>query len=181
MGLKQVPPTPPLKKSASLQLIFAKAKRASALPFSLRALAAPLPVEPQVERPNLIVTTHDARRLEALLLTPVGQSSPMASLLEQELLRAQLVGPENLPVGTVTMNARVICKDESSGELHEIELVYPHEADSDKGKISVLAPIGAALLGMSVGSAIEWPVPGGRVTRVRVIDVPLQSAHKTGN
>ena len=127
-----------------------------------------------MERPSLIVTTHDARRLDALLLSLVGQSSPMASLLEQELLRAELVAPASLPPGVVTMNSRVICQDESSGERYEVELVYPQEADAHSGKISVLAPIGAALLGLSVGAAIEWPVPGGCVTRVRVIDVTFQ-------
>ena len=127
-----------------------------------------------MERPNLIVTTHDARRLEALLSTATGQRSPMAPLLEEELLRAQLVEPARLPSGTVAMYSRVVCQDETSGEQHDIELVYPHEADADQGKISVLAPLGAALLGLSVGAAIDWPVPGGRVTRVRVIDVPCQ-------
>lgn len=134
-----------------------------------------------MDRPNLIVTTHDARRLEALLLTPTGQSSPMASLLEQELLRAKLVEPEGLPAGIVSMNSMVVCEDESSGEQHKIELVYPHQADAEKGKISVLAPIGAALIGMSVGAAIHWPVPGGRMTRVRVLAVPFQPGADIGS
>lgn len=129
-----------------------------------------------MERPSLIVTTIDARRLEALLLSEVAQNAQMAPMLEEELLRAKLVTPEDLPAGIVTMNSRVRCKDESSGDEHEVELVYPHEADADKGKVSVLAPIGTALLGMSVGNAIEWPVPGKRVTRVRVLDVKNQHA-----
>jgi regulator of nucleoside diphosphate kinase len=72
------------------------------------------------------------------------------------------------------MNSRVICKDEISGEQHEIELVYPHEADPSKGRVSVLAPVGAALLGMIVGNTIDWPIPGGRTTRLRVLAVLFQ-------
>ena len=127
-----------------------------------------------MDRPALTMTTHDARRLEALLQSATGSASPMAALLEEELLRAQLVEPSDISSDVVTMNSRVVCKDEVSGKQHEIELVYPHEADVEQGRISVLAPVGAALLGLSVGHAIDWPVPGSRTTRVRVMDVPFQ-------
>lgn len=127
-----------------------------------------------MDRPNLTVTTHDALRLEALLQGATGRNAPMASLLEQELSRATLVEPQDVPADIVTMHSRVLCRDESSGEQHEIELVYPQEADSDRGRISILAPVGAALLGLSVGDAIDWPVPGGRMTRVHVVAVPFQ-------
>jgi regulator of nucleoside diphosphate kinase len=125
-------------------------------------------------RPNLTVSTHDARRLEALLQGETGRDAPMASLLEQELARATLVEPTQVPVNVVTMHSRVVCRDESSGERHEVELVYPGEADAGLGRISVFAPLGAALLGLTVGDAIDWPIPGGRTTRVRVIAVPYQ-------
>lgn len=127
-----------------------------------------------MNRPALTVTSHDARRLEALLQSPIGRSSAMASLLEEELLRAQLVEPDQIPRDVVTMHSRVVCKDETSDETHEIELVYPHEADAEQRRVSVLAPVGAALLGLTVGSAIEWPLPGGRTTRVRVNAVTFQ-------
>jgi len=127
-----------------------------------------------MDRPNLIVTGEDARRLEALLLSASGKTSPMAPLLEQELARADLVDAEDVAGDIVTMHSRVVCKDEVSGEQHEIELVYPHEANADRGRTSVLAPVGAALLGLSVGSVIEWPVPGGRQARVRVVALPFQ-------
>jgi regulator of nucleoside diphosphate kinase len=127
-----------------------------------------------MDRPSLTVTTHDARRLEALLQVASVRSAPMAALLEQELSRATLVAPQDVPPHVVTMHSRVVCKDEASGGLHEVELVYPHEADADRGRLSILAPVGTALLGLAVGDAIDWPVPGGRVTRVRVMAVPFQ-------
>jgi regulator of nucleoside diphosphate kinase len=125
-------------------------------------------------RPNLTVTTHDARRLEALLQGEAGRGAPMASLLEQELARATLVDPTQIPADVVTMHSRVECQDETSGERHEVELVYPHEADADLGRVSILAPVGTALLGLAVGDAIDWPMPGGRMTRVRVMAVSYQ-------
>jgi regulator of nucleoside diphosphate kinase len=127
-----------------------------------------------MDRPSLTVTTHDARRLEALLQGAAGRDAPMAPLLEQELSRATLVAPQDVPPYVVTMHSRVVCKDESSGEQHVVELVYPHEADADRGRVSILAPVGTALLGLAVGDAIDWPVPGGRMTRVRVMAVPFQ-------
>ena len=127
-----------------------------------------------MDRPNLTVTTHDARRLEALLQGATARSTPMASLLEEELSRAVLVEPQDVPPDIVTMHSRVVCRDEGSGEQREIELVYPHEADAARDRISILAPVGTALLGLAVGSSIEWPVPGGRTTRMRVMAVPYQ-------
>jgi regulator of nucleoside diphosphate kinase len=127
-----------------------------------------------MENPDLIVTTQNAIRLEDLLQSPIGHASTMTLLLEQELSRARLVNEDQVPPDVVTMNSRVICEDEATGERHEVELVYPHESDAERHRVSVLAPVGAALLGLSVGSAIEWPLPGGRMTRVRVLALPFQ-------
>ena len=127
-----------------------------------------------MHRPSLTVTTHDARRLEALLQGATVRGAPMASLLEQELSRATLVAPQDVPPYIVTMHSRVVCRDEDSGEQREVELVYPQEADADLGRVSILAPVGTALLGLAVGDAIDWPVPGGRTARVRVMSVPYQ-------
>ncbi len=134
-----------------------------------------------MERPSLMMTTQDARRLEALIASPQGLSSPMSALLEQELARAEWVDADRISADVVTMNSRVVCRDEISGEQHEIELVYPHQADPQTGKVSVLAPVGAALLGMTVGNTIDWPIPGGRTTRLRVLGVLFQpeSAQRT--
>lgn len=127
-----------------------------------------------MDRPSLTVTTHDARRLEALLQGAAVRGAPMAGLLERELSRAVLVAPRDVPPYIVTMHSRVVCKDEGSGAQHEVELVYPHEADVDRGRISILAPVGTALLGLAVGDAIDWPVPGGRTTRMRVVAIAFQ-------
>jgi regulator of nucleoside diphosphate kinase len=116
----------------------------------------------------LVISSHDARRIEALLASPIGKASPVAESLEAELLRAELREPADMPADVVTMNSQLVCVDEDSGTQRVIRLVYPADADADKGQVSVLAPVGAALLGLSVGSSIQWPVPGGRSTRLRV-------------
>ena len=125
-------------------------------------------------RPKLIVTTQNASRLELLLQGPDLHASPMADLLEQELSRARIVDGGRVPADVVTMNSRVVCEDEDTGARHELELVYPHESDVARSRVSVLAPVGAALLGLAVGSTIAWPFPGGRTARVRVVALPFQ-------
>ena len=127
-----------------------------------------------MQSPSLTVTAQDARRLDALLQSMAGRASPMAALLEEELVRAQVVDDADIAPDVVTMNSRAVCEETGSGERHEIELVYPHEADAQRGAVSVLAPVGAALLGLSAGSVIEWPLPGGRTVQMRVVAVPFQ-------
>ena len=133
-----------------------------------------------MQRPSLIVTTQNASKLEELLLSPAVQDSPMAPLLEQELSRARVVDAGQVPPDVVTMNSRIVCEDEASGVRHELELVYPHESDVQHQRVSVLAPVGAALLGLSVGSSIDWPMPGGRTARVRVVSLPYQPEAAAG-
>lgn len=124
--------------------------------------------------PALIVSDRDYRRLEALLASDAAQSSPVRDRLEQELLRAELRAPADVPADVVTMNTVVVCTDESTGVERRLQLVYPRDADSASGKVSVLAPVGAALLGLSVGQSIDWPIPGGRTTNLRVTAIEYQ-------
>ncbi|WP_442683527.1 nucleoside diphosphate kinase regulator [Stenotrophomonas sp. JC08] len=124
--------------------------------------------------PSIIVSVRDIARLEALLDSPALSRHPAAIALAQELERAQVLPPEEIPEGIVTMHSRVDCVDELNNETHSLTLVYPHEADFDKGRVSVLAPVGSALLGLSVGQTIDWTAPGGRQLRLRVTAVHYQ-------
>jgi len=124
--------------------------------------------------PSIVVSTRDMARLEALLDSPALSRHPAAVALAQELERAQVLPPEEIPEGIVTMHSRVDCEDELHDEKHSLTLVYPHEADFDKGRVSVLAPVGSALLGLSVGQTIDWTAPGGRQLRLRVTAVHYQ-------
>ena len=88
--------------------------------------------------------------------------------LKHELDRAEVVPAEKLPGNVVTMHARVRYIDETTGERRHVTLVYPDQTKLERGRISVLAPVGAALLGLSTGEAIEWPFPHGARRRLRV-------------
>lgn len=76
------------------------------------------------------------------------------------------------------MNSTVVRVDETSGETHPLTLVYPRDADAAAGKVSVLALVGSALLGLSAGQQIDWQAPGGRPLRLKVVAVeyPPESA-----
>lgn len=119
-------------------------------------------------QPALIISARDARRLEALIASPQAEGSAVAEALEDELLRAEVREPQDIPADVVTMNSKVVCIDETSGVERTLQLVYPDGAQASEHAVSVLAPVGAALLGLSVGQSIEWPLPGGRRTRLRV-------------
>lgn len=124
--------------------------------------------------PSLIVSSRDFNRLEALLDTPVLRRHPAAVALMNELNRAEVLPPEQVPDGVVTMHSSVDCIDELTGEHHALTLVYPNEANVDKGYVSVLAPVGSALLGLSLGQTIDWQAPGGRHLRLRVTGIRYQ-------
>jgi len=124
--------------------------------------------------PPIIVSSLDLARLDALLESPSHSQNPAALALGRELDRAQILPPEKIPEGIVTMHSQVKCVDELHGSAHTLTLVYPHEADFDQGKVSVLAPVGSALLGLAIGQSIDWQTPGGRKLRLRVTAVHYQ-------
>ncbi|MGH8278620.1 MAG: GreA/GreB family elongation factor, partial [Gammaproteobacteria bacterium] len=72
------------------------------------------------------------------------------------------------------MNSTVRFEDESAGTAHQLTLVYPKDADGSGSKVSITAPVGSALIGLSVGQSIEWQVPGGRKIRLKVLQVVHQ-------
>jgi regulator of nucleoside diphosphate kinase len=122
------------------------------------------------ERPSLYLTQGDLERLSQLLDKQGGRYAK----LEEEIARAAVVPREDIPRDVVTMNSRVVFENETTRERREVELVYPREADIAAGKISVLVPVGSALLGLRVGQSIDWQLPNGEKHRYRVIDVPYQ-------
>lgn len=97
--------------------------------------------------------------------------------LHDELDRAIVVPAERMPADVVTMHARCVYRDERTGEQREVELVYPEEADPAAGRVSVLAPVGSALLGVAVGDSIEWDFPDGRTHRLHIERVSRTAAN----
>ncbi|GGH90415.1 nucleoside diphosphate kinase regulator [Pseudomonas fluvialis] len=123
-------------------------------------------------QPPIIITRVDLQRLERLL-DSLEEYGPGAEALEQELARAQVVGHDEVPAGVVTMNSRVHCREEASGKDYHLTLVYPQDAGGE-GRVSILAPVGSALLGLSVGQHIDWPAPGGKQLKLTLLAVEYQ-------
>lgn len=125
-------------------------------------------------KPHIVISSLDAERLEALLDSSPQGSFPGKEELEAELTRAEIVEPDQIPSTVITMNSTVRFRVESSSQEFTLTLVYPRDIDSSSDKISILAPVGSALIGLSVGDSIEWPKPGGGMLRVCVEDVVYQ-------
>ena len=94
--------------------------------------------------------------------------------LAPELDRADIVPSLAVPPDVVTMYSRVAFEDETTGQFRVVTIVYPQDADPSEGKISVMAPVGSALLGLSVGQSIEWCFPDGRPRTLRVVELLYQ-------
>ena len=129
-------------------------------------------------RPPIVVSSLDMERLEALLDSlPAAQAGTRDSLME-ELARADLVEPEEMPADVVTMNSRVRfllnpVLDHASEEF-DMSLAYPKDVDGAPDKLSVLTPVGNALLGLKVGETIAWARPDGGRFEVTVREIVYQ-------
>ena len=124
--------------------------------------------------PSITVSSLDLSRLEGILAN--AQASAAIDALEEELNRADVIEPSAVPPTLVTMNStvRFAFEDQGDGsEPFELTLCYPRDAGAS-GTVSILAPIGSALLGLSVGDSIDWPVPGGASRRVRILALTYQ-------
>lgn len=102
-----------------------------------------------------------------------GRNKNFLKELEQELNRANIVPSENIPHDSITMNSKVLLKDLNSGEETTYTLVYPEDADMSENKISVLAPIGTAILGFRKDDIIDWKVPAG-IAKLKVEKIIYQ-------
>ena len=118
---------------------------------------------------NIYISASDMDRLRLLVDQNLeGRNAATAERLAAELDRAVVVEPTHLPADAVTIDSRVTYVEEQSGAEREVTLVYPAAADASKGRISVLAPVGAALIGLRTGDDIEWPLPDGRTAKIRI-------------
>lgn len=115
-----------------------------------------------MQQANLIIGETDFVRLMAIQPPPD---------LRSELERAIVVPNESMQPGIVTMGSRVRYADNETGARREVEVVFPEEADPASGRVSVFAPVGAALIGLGVGQEIDWGFPGGGMRRLTVVEV----------
>ncbi|WP_447078204.1 nucleoside diphosphate kinase regulator [Shewanella algae] len=125
-------------------------------------------------QPNIVISEVDLERLERLLDSLPANAFPGHQALEAELERAEIRPSKEMPDNVVTMNSEVCFRMSSSNEEFTLRLVYPKDADGSAGKISILAPVGGALLGLAQGDEIEWPGPGGGTVKVRIEEIIYQ-------
>ena len=125
----------------------------------------------------IYITTSDYDRLSGLIEMSRERNGDAdreyLDQLEEELGRAELVNPKEIPADVITMRSKVRLKDLKSGETVMYSLVFPFEANSNEGQISVLAPIGTALLGNRSGDVVESKVPSG-LRRLKVKEILYQ-------
>lgn len=111
------------------------------------------------------ITEFDLERLKKLLFEArynEYRKSQYLENLQMEIDRANVVSPKDIPGDVITMNSTVSLVDVETGEEEVYTLVFPEDADLGEGKISILAPIGTAMLGYKVGDVFEWEVPAGK-------------------
>ncbi|WP_323815591.1 nucleoside diphosphate kinase regulator [Cellvibrio sp. NN19] len=117
---------------------------------------------------SLLISTADYQQLIKLIER---YDTPAADALDEELGRPDLVKTQETPIDAVSMGSTVTFIDLDSNEENTVSLVYPEEANVAEMKISVLSPVGSALIGLRVGGEIDWPVPQGKVRRLKVTGV----------
>lgn len=131
-------------------------------------------------KPEIIITPQDAERLEILLDSLSSVAFPAKAGLAEELDRAVRVDPRLVPPTVVTMNSTVRFEMQPSGTERCLKLVYPGTRNHDEETVSILAPVGSALLGLSEGDEMPWPRPGGGTLRLVIKEV-LDQPERSGN
>lgn len=121
---------------------------------------------------SITITTVDYQHISSLLDNMPTLTEDMTQL-EDEINRAEIVSPHEIKNNIVTMNSTVSFKFTDEDDVIEKILVYPHQVNSNQ-HISILAPIGMALLGLKIGQSIDWALPNGKRKTIQIIDVIYQ-------
>ncbi|MCE7604668.1 nucleoside diphosphate kinase regulator [Vibrio fluvialis] len=121
---------------------------------------------------TIVVSTLDMDRISALL-EQMPKLSPELEKLEDELDRATIKEPQEMPDNVVSMNSTVRFKFTGKDEIIQKNLVYPHEV-KNSDDISIFAPVGSALLGLAAGQTLTWPMPGGAEKTIEILEVVYQ-------
>lgn len=123
------------------------------------------------DSPVIHLTASECDKLSELAFNAQKRHPQASSMLLAELDRAELHQDGKLPDQMVAMNSTIEFVDEGNGTKRVVQLVYPHEADISSGRISILTPVGAGLIGMIAGSSICWPARDGHERMLRIVNV----------
>lgn len=126
-----------------------------------------------MNQPSIFITTKDATKLRKLIREAYHseyRGSDYLKQLAEEMEKASVVNPDQIPADVITLNSTARLIDQETNEEMIYTLVFPEDADVSQGRISILAPIGTAMLGYKTGDTFEWDTPGGkRVLRVKQV------------
>jgi regulator of nucleoside diphosphate kinase len=128
-------------------------------------------LKPEPVLPPIVLGTDDVHRLSRLANSSMAVFPRVAHFLAREMDRAKVVAEDRDLRGKVRMGSQVRYCDDKTGDIRDVVLVYPHEADISLKRISVLTPVGAALIGLSVGQVIEFQTPGHQRRSLTILDV----------
>jgi len=127
-------------------------------------------------KPSIILSSEDYERLSALANAARKRMPVLAEELADEIERAQVLAKGEHPQHIVCMNSKVEFCDDTTGKVQMVTLVYPDQADISQGKVSVLTPVGTALIGLRTGDSITWDAPNGQGRRLTVLSVRREAA-----
>ena len=122
-------------------------------------------------KPLIILSTEDYKRLTALAHAARNRMPDLAADLAEEIGRADVLTKGRHPQHVVCMNSEVEFRDNTTGKVQKVTLVYPNEADISKRQVSVLTPVGTALIGLREGHSMTWETPGGEARQLTVLAV----------
>lgn len=128
-------------------------------------------VQTKRKRPKIAIPAEQFEQIAALADVASASDSPVGQFLHGELTRAHLIKPGRRRAHVVQIGSHVTYRDDKIGETREVTLSLPANADIKYGRISVLTPVGAALLGMAAGQSISYPAPGGSDRQLTVLTV----------
>lgn len=121
-------------------------------------------------KPRIRLTAKDYEQLSLLARAAAKRSPDVASVLAEELERAHLLA-DGHSEHSVCMGSAVEFRDDKTGKAQTVTLVYPGDADISQGRISVLTPVGAALIGLGVGDSITWKTRTGENRKLTVLEI----------
>ena len=135
----------------------------------------PLPVD---ARPPIHLLASESDLIADLALSAEHRHPVVAAMLLEEIERAELHQPDDMPDGHIRLNSRVTFLDERSRQVRDVQLVLPIDANIAEGRISILTPIGAALYGLADGACISWPDLDGNKRLIRIMRVEHPAAEQ---
>lgn len=131
---------------------------------------------PYAQPPPLIIGASDHQRLAALAEAASARTPLLAAALLAEVERSRVVPEDHVPADAVRMGSLVTFRDEATHKEQRVRLVYPADADINSARVSILTPVGTALIGLTKGQSMSWLTLSGEERRLTVIDVEQPSA-----